>query len=146
MARRRKLHVNESPKETPENDSPAPDRKQEKVVYRDWRYHHHEPGSVVWGILLLFIGGTFLLNNLGIVPWTVWDHIWRFWPVLLLIAGVQVLLGSIPGTGLIIGLLAVALFLMVWTRALLEINSPLVTQWGLTHAPWFEFVKNFKIK
>jgi len=47
-------------------------------------------GRVFWGVLLLVIGGLFLLNNLG---WYYpdWSGIWRFWPVVLILWGISAL-------------------------------------------------------
>ncbi len=40
-------------------------------------------------ILLITIGLIFLGNNLGIIPGEGWEIIWRLWPVLLIIAGLN---------------------------------------------------------
>lgn len=37
------------------------------------------------GIVLILIGVFFLLTNFGLLPW---DQIWKFWPVILIAAGV----------------------------------------------------------
>jgi hypothetical protein len=41
-------------------------------------------GSLVWGIILIVVGVLFLLDQLDI---DVWDAVWRFWPVILIIWG-----------------------------------------------------------
>ncbi len=46
----------------------------------------------VWGIFLLFLGIVFLLQTLEILPWGLWGTLWRFWPVLIIIIGVSILL------------------------------------------------------
>ncbi|MFH0941976.1 MAG: DUF5668 domain-containing protein [Chloroflexota bacterium] len=45
-----------------------------------------------WGICLLFLGAVFLLQTFNVLPWRLWETLWRFWPVLLIIAGLSVLL------------------------------------------------------
>lgn len=40
-------------------------------------------------ILLITIGLIFLGNNLGLIPGEGWEMIWRLWPVLLIIAGLN---------------------------------------------------------
>jgi hypothetical protein len=40
--------------------------------------------SLIWGIILIVLGGIFLLEQFNI---DVWDDIWRFWPVILIIWG-----------------------------------------------------------
>lgn len=46
----------------------------------------------VFGLLLLYLGIVFLLQSLGIIPWGLWHILWRFWPVLIIIAGLGILL------------------------------------------------------
>ncbi|MCZ4242471.1 LiaF transmembrane domain-containing protein [Pedobacter punctiformis] len=45
---------------------------------------------LIWGILLLFIGGVLLLENFGVINFY-WRNVWHFWPVFLIIAGVNIL-------------------------------------------------------
>nr|WP_121271079.1 DUF5668 domain-containing protein [Pedobacter schmidteae] len=45
---------------------------------------------IMWGILLLFIGGVLLMENFGIIDFY-WRSVWRFWPIFLIIAGVNIL-------------------------------------------------------
>jgi hypothetical protein len=40
--------------------------------------------SLIWGIILIVLGGIFLLEQFNI---DVWDEIWRFWPVILIVWG-----------------------------------------------------------
>jgi len=49
-------------------------------------------GVPIWGIILLFLGIVFLLQNLGALPWGLWGSLWRFWPVLIIIIGLGILL------------------------------------------------------
>ena len=44
------------------------------------------------GIFLLFIGAVLLLQSFNVLPWALWNRLWRFWPVLLIIAGLNILL------------------------------------------------------
>jgi predicted membrane protein len=46
-------------------------------------------GGAIWGGVLLVIGVAFLLDNLGILPV---DHLFRFWPLILIAAGVSKLM------------------------------------------------------
>ncbi|MGE5560225.1 MAG: LiaI-LiaF-like domain-containing protein [Chloroflexota bacterium] len=64
------------------------------------------------GVLLVIIGAVLLLNSLGIIPWGVWTSLWRFWPVLLILAGVSVMTHQrIPFLALLIAALVVILVL-----------------------------------
>ena len=58
--------------------------------------------SFFWPIMLISLGVLLLLSNLGIVPWTTWNLIWRFWPLVLVAVGIDVLLGQRSAFGAII--------------------------------------------
>jgi hypothetical protein len=49
-------------------------------------------GVPIWGIFLLFLGIVFLLQTLDILPWGLWGSLWRFWPALIIVVGIGVLL------------------------------------------------------
>ncbi len=49
-------------------------------------------GVPIWGILLLFLGVVFLLQTLNVLPWGLWEILWRFWPALIIIIGLGILL------------------------------------------------------
>ncbi len=65
--------------------------------------------------ILIGLGIVFLLNNMGVLDWNVWEVIFRLWPVLLIAAGLDFLIGrrSIWGS-----LLALVLTLAVFAGAL----------------------------
>jgi len=50
---------------------------------------HHIP---IFGIFLLFLGVVFLLQTLNVIPWGLWGILWHFWPVLIIIIGLGILL------------------------------------------------------
>lgn len=68
-------------------------------------------GNVVFAFLLIFLGFLFLANNLGIVSWTVWADLWRFWPIVLILWGLQFLLGKSTFAQIIMAVVTVSLFL-----------------------------------
>ena len=45
-----------------------------------------------WGTSFIFLGVVFLLQTTGVLPWTLWGTLWRFWPVALVLLGVGILL------------------------------------------------------
>jgi hypothetical protein len=48
-------------------------------------------------LVLIFLGCIFLLQNAGYLPSNFWLSLWRLWPVILVLAGVELLLaGRIP--------------------------------------------------
>jgi hypothetical protein len=67
---------------------------------------------VVGPVILIGVGIVFLLNNLGVLPWDVWGNIWRFWPVILVVVGLEVLFGRRFGGGAV-ALVAIGLVVAV---------------------------------
>lgn len=61
---------------------------------------------------LIGLGIVFLLNSLDIVPWSAWATLWRFWPVILILIGIQVILGR-TGAGWGVSLLVAVLLVVV---------------------------------
>jgi len=72
-------------------------------------------GSLVGPAILIGLGIILLLNNFGTLPWSVWETIFRLWPVLVISVGLDLLIGhrSIWGS-----LLALVLTLAVFAGAL----------------------------
>ncbi|HYP40975.1 MAG TPA: DUF5668 domain-containing protein, partial [Chloroflexia bacterium] len=52
---------------------------------------HNMP--VLGPLLLIVAGAVFLLNNLGYLDWSIWGHLWRLWPLILVAIGVDLLFG-----------------------------------------------------
>lgn len=50
-------------------------------------------GGLFWPVVLIGFGTIFLLNNLGYLSWDIWTTLWRVWPVFLIAAGVDLLVG-----------------------------------------------------
>jgi len=53
---------------------------------------HRRPG-ITGPIILISLGVLFLLNNLGFIELNLWDVIMRFWPILLIAIGLDILIG-----------------------------------------------------
>lgn len=72
--------------------------------------------KIIWGVLLLFIGGVLLLDNFNVIEFY-WRNVWSFWPVFLIILGINILFNrndSQTGSVISLGILIVALcFLFV---------------------------------
>ena len=68
--------------------------------------HHH---SFFWPIILVGVGVIWLLRNLGIIPMFSLGSIIQFWPLLLIVLGLDILFSRrFPWIGSVVGLLAVA--------------------------------------
>lgn len=48
---------------------------------------------IIWGIVLLFLGGLLLLENFNVINFE-WSVIWRFWPAIFILIGVNMLFAS----------------------------------------------------
>jgi len=58
--------------------------------------------SFFWPIILISVGVLLLLSNMGIVPWTTWNLLWRFWPLILVAVGIDILIGHRSAVGSVI--------------------------------------------
>lgn len=71
--------------------------------------HEVRRGGLVGPILLIGLGVIFLLNNLGITSVSLWDLLWKGWPVLLIVAGLDLLIGRRTALGgLMVALVVIA--------------------------------------
>jgi hypothetical protein len=77
----------------------------------------HERHGLVWPVILIGAGVVLLLNNLGILPWGIWQTLFGLWPVLLIAAGLDLLLGRHSAWGALLAALLVLVVLAgaVWT-------------------------------
>jgi hypothetical protein len=76
-------------------------------------------GGFVGPTILIGLGALLLLNNLGMLQWGVWETIWRLWPVLLIAAGLDVLIGRRSAVGSLLSALIVLALVVggVWLVA-----------------------------
>lgn len=51
--------------------------------------HHRERRSIFWPLFLIAIGVMFLLDNAGFLTGDVWGLVWRFWPLLFIVGGLD---------------------------------------------------------
>jgi hypothetical protein len=76
-----------------------------------------ERGGIVGPIILIGLGIIFLLNNLGVLSWSIWGTLLRLWPILLIAAGLDLILGrrsiwgSLSALVLTLAILGAALWL-----------------------------------
>lgn len=65
--------------------------------------------KIFWGILFVFIGGIFLLENFGIIDFS-WYYLWHLWPVILILIGLNILLSRVNSK---IGLIATVVITVI---------------------------------
>jgi len=78
--------INENPNE--KDKSNHIDRHEERLFQRN-----HLP-DILGGITFITIGGILLLNNFQYIPWSVWNYIVNFWPVVFVFIGLDLLSGN----------------------------------------------------
>ena len=69
-------------------------------------------GKIVWGMFLIFLGLVFLLDNLAIINFY-WGSVWRFWPVIFILIGMNILLSRLENKNLVATLVALITFLVL---------------------------------
>lgn len=71
--------------------------------------------GLIGPIILIAVGVLLLLNTLNLLPWSIWETLWRFWPVLLILLGLEILIGrrSWVGSLIVLAVAAVAVITVV---------------------------------
>ena len=70
-------------------------------------------GNLTGGLVFIFIGIIFLLNNFGILPWDVWGTLWKFWPVLLILSGINYIFVISRLSRLLVFFLSILILLLI---------------------------------
>jgi hypothetical protein len=78
-------------------------------------------------IILVAIGIVLLLSNLGVLDWSLWDALWRLWPLILIGIGLDLMLKRKRLGGLIAGLVVAGVFILV-VLVMHTHKAPLVTE------------------
>lgn len=79
---------------------------------------------LVGPLILLGAGVLLLLNNLQVVPWSIWPEIWPYWPLLLVLLGVEAL-----STGRVAWGTLVLLVLLLPVLGLVVTASSFASRW-----------------
>lgn len=81
-------------------------------------------GGHVGALVIIFLGIVFLLNNLDILPWGIWDQLWKFWPVILILIGIQMFFRKSSFSGTIITV--ITLFVLAGILAFILFSNGLL--------------------
>ncbi|MBD3280319.1 hypothetical protein GF389_02230 [Candidatus Dojkabacteria bacterium] len=95
-------HENENGNENDLNNEKTSDVKHtetdstntEKANQRDFRKFEPDRGGFSCAFILIAIGILLLLNSTGVVSWDIWASIWRLWPFVFIIWGVEMIIGK----------------------------------------------------
>lgn len=89
--------------------------------------HRWFPGGIIIPTILVVLGILFLLSNFGVISGDFWLSLWKFWPLLLVLLGVEIILGVTRGwVAILLALLAVVVIVAV--------GSALA--FGFSHGSW----------
>ncbi len=94
----------------------------ERAVVKEYKRKGRN-SNVSGAIILIFIGIIFLLNNFGLISWDIWGMLWRFWPIFLIIGGLQLVLGKSLFSNIVIGVITAILLLGVLSASLIATDS-----------------------
>lgn len=87
-------------------------------------------GVSIWGIFLLFLGVVFLLQTLNVLRWGLWGTLWQFWPVLIIVIGLGILLRHYNAwlvSLLVLAILGTCLGIAIWQYSP-SLSSGIVTR------------------
>jgi len=93
---------------------------------------HRRPG-ITGPVILISLGVIFLLDNLDLIELNLWDVIMRFWPILLIAIGLDILIGRRSAWGAVI---AVVVVLAILAGGILFFDN---------QAQWTATSENFEI-
>jgi hypothetical protein len=116
-------------------------RRDSRRQYRDYYHYHHHHGNGVFGAAVLLAGVLLLLNTIGAVSWEVWNYIWPFWPVIIVLIGLRIVLGHNWAADGLIFLIGFALFIFIILYGLVHANSSVA---GYLPEQLVNFINNFK--
>lgn len=66
------------------------------------------------GLLLVVVGVALLLNSLGLLPWTIWLRLLRFWPLLLIAGGIGMIFRRYIPTSVVFAVALIAMLALSW--------------------------------
>lgn len=98
-------------------------------------------GTDFTGALLLITAGcVLLLNNFGILSWDVWDMVWRFWPLFLILLGLQLVFGKRGLGRMIVTIIGIILIVLVFVVSIASVN-PVLREWLNREFPVFQQIR-----
>jgi hypothetical protein len=86
--------------------------------------------------MLISLGVMLLLSNLGVVTWSTWNLLWRFWPLILVAVGIDVLFGRRSAVGAIISAFLVLGLIAVVAGAVVFADQLPILDRFTAESPW----------
>jgi len=88
-------------------------------------------------LILISVGIILLLNNFGVLPWSVWSVLFKFWPLILVSLGIKTAFGERS----IIYTLSIILLLFAIFYSITAV-SPSFDRWVEKQIPQWKELKN----
>lgn len=85
-------------------------------------------------LLFIAVGCVLLLNNFGILSWDVWDILWRFWPLLIILLGLNLIFGKRGMGRIIVTIIGIILIGLVFVFSIAYVN-PVFQEWFYSQFP-----------
>jgi DNA-binding protein YbaB len=109
----------------------AGENGRDRFTERRWarEYPRRSGRGVTGAVILIALGAAFLMANMGIIAFN-WASLWSFWPVLLILFGLDLILGRRSAFGsLLLAVLSLAIVAgVIWLAGTQE-AAPTSTRW-----------------
>lgn len=100
-------------------------------------------GGFGFALILIIAGVILLLNNFGVLPWEIWVIIVRFWPILLIIIGIENLFSGTTSGNILVFIISIAVILFVFAYSISAVNRNF-DRWITKRLPiWNRIQQNF---
>lgn len=76
-------------------------------------YRKRHEGPHIGAIILIFLGVIFLFTNLGYLSANVWNELWKFWPVIIILIGLKIFLGRSALARFLITVITLIIFAII---------------------------------
>lgn len=80
-------------------------------------------GNFLTAVLLVLAGIILLLNNFNLIPWNVWNTLWKFWPVVLIIWGLEAISGKKVWGRIIVIFIALIILSFITAFSVSKVNQ-----------------------
>ena len=109
------------------NSPDVPSEREKKKVNRHGWDHDYFEDRFFGAVYLIIIGVIFLLNTTGVLPWSLWINILKFWPLFIVSAGIGIIFGGTRVLKFIGSSIGLIIFLVI---VALAIFNPFVNGWS----------------
>jgi len=115
---------------------------------RDFKrhFHYHRPqrhSSFLWGFFFILIGLLFLLSNFAALPPVVWSQVARLWPILIILIGLDVLMGHSLVSEIVSSLVGIFILITIFGVILVNVSPDVLSSLPVGLVNYFHNVSSF---